>query len=254
MQTSSVTSKELADFDRNGFVVFRGMYSRKEMEDISSWTDEIATCPPRIGREMAYFEDSLAEKGKRILSRIEKFVDEHEGFRRLVYDPRIIGTASALLGEEAVLFKEKINYKLPGGGGFAPHQDIQPGWDDYAPFFISVLVTIDRSTVRNGCLELAAGHHKRGLLGEKWKPLDETQLAGIEFVKYPMEPGDAAFFDCFVPHQSLPNLTDKPRRNLYLTFNRLSDGDCREKYFADKRKSFPPDIERKPGREYRFRV
>ena len=30
---------------------------------------------------------------------------------------------SALLGEPAVLYKEKINYKLPGGAGYSAHQD-----------------------------------------------------------------------------------------------------------------------------------
>lgn len=31
--------------------------------------------------------------------------------------------ASQLFEEEAVLFKEKINFKLPGGCGFFAHQD-----------------------------------------------------------------------------------------------------------------------------------
>ena len=41
---------------------------------------------------------------------------------------------------------------------------------------------------------------------------------------------------------------------LYLTYNRASDGDWCERYFTDKRASFPPDIERQPGVEYKFRV
>jgi ectoine hydroxylase-related dioxygenase (phytanoyl-CoA dioxygenase family) len=117
-----------------------------------------------------------------------------------------------------------------------------------------VLVTIDDSNKENGCLELASGHHKRGLLGKKWEPLKDDQLSGVEFVEYPMKPGDVAFFDCFVPHQSKPNLTSVQRRNLYLTYNRASEGDHREKYFADKRKSYPPDLEREPGKEYSFKV
>jgi ectoine hydroxylase-related dioxygenase (phytanoyl-CoA dioxygenase family) len=164
------------------------------------------------------------------------------------------GRVAELFGEPAVLFKEKINFKLPGGGGFTPHQDIQPGWDEYAPYFISVLITVDDSTLANGCLELAAGHHTRGMIGRKWKPLEGHELDGITFVPYPMQPGDAAFFDCFVPHQSKPNFTDTRRRNLYLTYNRLRDGDRRQKYFDDKRKSYPPDNEREPGKEYVFRV
>jgi hypothetical protein len=49
-------------------------------------------------------------------------------------------------------------------------------------------------------------------------------------------------------------MTQHPRRNLYLTFNRQRDGDFREQYFADKRRSFPPDFEREPGARYVFRV
>ena len=224
------------------------------MADLSAWIDELSARPPAVGKLMAYYEDSRLESGKKILSRIEKFVDYHDGMKSLVYGEKMTGRVSELLGDRALLFKEKVNFKMPGGAGFEAHQDIQPGWDAYAPYFISVLVTVDPSTIENGCLELSAGHHKRGLIGQKWKPLAGDELQGIEFTPYPMEPGDVAFFDCFVPHQSKPNLTSKRRRNLYLTYNRASDGDFREKYFADKRKSFPPDFEREPGKEYVFRV
>jgi ectoine hydroxylase-related dioxygenase (phytanoyl-CoA dioxygenase family) len=92
------------------------------------------------------------------------------------------------------------------------------------------------------------------MLGRAWEPLEGDELRGVEFVPCPMAPGDAVFFDCFTPHQSQPNFTDRPRRNLYLTFNRASAGDFRAQYFADKRRSFPPDAERDPGATYTFRV
>ena len=41
---------------------------------------------------------------------------------------------------------------------------------------------------------------------------------------------------------------------LYVTYNRRADGDHRLRYYADKRRSFPPDCEREPGREYVYRV
>jgi hypothetical protein len=62
------------------------------------------------------------------------------------------------------------------------------------------------------------------------------------------------FFDSFVPHRSPPNSSLLPRRLLYVTYGRAADGDRREEYFADKRASYPPDVERVPGREYRYRV
>lgn len=241
-------------FHRDGFLVIRGLFTPIDVRDQEQWIDEIAHRPPETGRQMVYFEDSLKAPGTRVLARIEKFSEYHAGMGGLVADPRLLGPISDLLGEDAVLFKEKVNFKMPGGAGFTPHQDIQPGWDRYAPYFLSVLIAVDANTIENGCLELAAGHHHRGLIGRKWEPLEGDELAGVEFVAYPMAPGDVAFFDCFTPHQSQPNLTDRPRRNIYLTYNRRSDGDFREQYFADKRKSYPPDFERDPNASYVFRV
>jgi hypothetical protein len=62
------------------------------------------------------------------------------------------------------------------------------------------------------------------------------------------------FFDSFAPHRSEPNRTDAARRALYVTYNRLSEGDHRRQYYIDKRKSYPPDCEREPDKEYVFRV
>jgi ectoine hydroxylase-related dioxygenase (phytanoyl-CoA dioxygenase family) len=149
------------------------------------------------------------------------------------------------------LFKDKINFKLVGGGGFALHQDQQAGWSVYAPLFLTAMVSIDGSTLENGCLEIAAGRHKEGLLGEEWRPLDSD---GLELIPVETKPGDVVFFDSFVPHESGPNRTGAPRRILYVTYSPAAGGDQRARYFADKRREFPPDIEREPGRTYTFRV
>ena len=253
-QIHALSERQCAEYRANGFVILRELFTEDESRRHGAWIDELASRAPETGRQMVYFEDSLAEHGARVLSRIEKFVEYHAELDAVVRDPRIVGAVADALGDDPVLFKEKINFKLPGGGGFTPHQDIQPGWDRYAPYFVSVLVAVDANTVENGCLELAAGAHTRGLIGRRWEPLEGTELAGLDFKPYPMAPGDVALFDCFVPHLSKPNLTATPRRNLYLTFNRRRDGDFREQYFADKRRSYPPDYERDPNAAYVFRV
>src|SRR5262249_22231877 len=250
----ALSSDQRRAFERDGFVIVRSVFGASETACYACAIETLANRPPEIGRQMVYFESSQTIPTTQVLSRIENFVEYDETLSRVVFDSRIVGSTSALLRDEAVLFKDKINFKLPGGGGFTPHQDIQAGWDTYARYFVSVLIAIDENTVANGCLELAAGHPGRGLIGRRWEPLDGDALNGLEFVPYPMAPGDVAFFDCFTPHRSQPNVTDRPRRNLYLTFNRATDGDFRKQYFADKRKSFPPDYERTPGVTYTFRV
>ena len=49
-------------------------------------------------------------------------------------------------------------------------------------------------------------------------------------------------------------MTDEKGRVLYVTYNSVSEGDHRRKYYADKRLNYPPDIERDPNKEYVFRV
>jgi hypothetical protein len=84
--------------------------------------------------------------------------------------------------------------------------------------------------------------------------MTDAEMAGMDFVSCPAAPGDAVFFDSYVPHRSGPNLTGEARRVLYVTYNRLAEGDHRLRYYADKRKSYPPDCEREAGKEYVYRV
>lgn len=246
-----LSDDQVKEFQSTGFTVYRGLYDQDEMRQITDWCDEVANYPEIPGRHMMYFEQSQLDPSVRILSRIEDFEPYHEGFSRIFTDGKLKQCVDHLCDEKSVLFKDKINFKMPGGDGFRAHQDIQAGWDTYSPFHITALVTIDPCTIENGCLEIAAGHHDKGFIGEKWKPLDEDAL---DYIALPTEPGDAVFFDSFAPHRSGPNLTDHPRRVLYVTYNRLSDGDHRRQYYIDKRKNYPPDCERDADKEYKFKV
>ena len=249
-----ILQSALEDFHRDGFVLVKGLFAREEMKAITAAIDAVADYPEIPGKYMMYFEDSLTQPGKRLLSRVEDFCPYHVGLDALAHGAKMLGSVSALFGEPAVLFKDKINFKLPGGSGFAPHQDVQAGWDVYASLYITAMVTIDAATPENGCLEMVSGQHRQGLIGELWQPLTEESLAEIDFVPYSTTPGDAIFFDSYAPHRSGPNLSDHPRRVLYITYNRLSEGDQRRRYYADKRKSYPPDCEREAGKRYVFRV
>ncbi len=242
-----LTAEQMAVFRREGFVCVPGFYDLSQTARTTWWTDEILNWPERQGRHMVYYEDSLKRPRRRVVQRIENFVPYHEGFRGLLTEGRMLGAVSNLLGEPAVLFKEKINFKQPGGSGFTPHQDVQAGWRRYARYHVTALVSIDPATLANGCLEIAPGWHDKGMLGKEWAPLAAASLGAMDFVPCPTQPGDALFFDCFAPHRSGPNLTDSQRRVLYVTYNRASEGDHRARYFTDKRAVYPPDFERVPG-------
>ncbi len=208
------TDDQLDCFRREGFVVAPGLLDREATEALIRAAREVETMPEVPGRQMVYWETSQRGDGTRMIQRIENFYPYHEWFQELFDGPLLKGALDQLFAEPSVLYKDKINLKLPGGGGFEPHQDQQAGWSVYAPIFITALVCIDPATVENGCLELAAGQHDKGLIGPEWEPLSDEAMADVAFVPVPTAPGDAIFFDSYTPHGSQPNLTDKARRVL----------------------------------------
>ena len=246
-----ISNEQIEEFKSTGFLLIRGLYDAERMREITEWTEEVTNYPEVPGKYMMYFEESKLESGKRILSRMEDIEPYHKGFSNLFVHGEIQQITSQLFGDEAVLFKDKINFKMPGADGFKAHQDVQAGWDRYSKLHITALVSIDPSTVENGCLEVANGYNNEGLIGEKWSPLEED---GLDYVSLPTEPGDAVFFDSFAPHRSKPNMSKDKRRVLYVTYNAAAEGDHRRQYYDDKRLSYPPDIEREANKEYVFRV
>jgi ectoine hydroxylase-related dioxygenase (phytanoyl-CoA dioxygenase family) len=245
------TREQCAQMARDGYLVVPGFFQAREIASLLQWTAELETAPEQPGRHWVYHEDSVTEPRRRVIQRIENFCPFHAEFDALVRNGALSRWTAALMGGPVVLFKDKINFKMPGGPGFKPHQDQAAGWGRYAPVFVTAMVSIDPATLENGCLEMAPGRHREGLLGAEWSPLDETAL---DLQAVPTDPGDVIFFDSFAPHASKPNFTDQPRRILYLTHNLASDGDHRHQYYAEKHASFPPDVERDAGKTYVFRV
>src|SRR5262245_14080405 len=155
------------------------------------------------------------------------------------------------LGEPAALFKEKINFKLSGGGGFAAHQDA-PAFVAFGQrYHLTMLVAVDAATVANGCLEMSTPVPVYTTLPQTaGGTLSPDVEAALPWRPIELEPGDVVVFDSYIPHRSAANRSDQPRRALYVTYNRLADGERRDAYFAHKRANFPPECERLPGVDY----
>jgi 2-aminoethylphosphonate dioxygenase len=245
------TVEDVACARRDGYLLVRNFVNANLLAELLQWTADLQSVPEVSGRHWVYHEDSVTTPGRRVMQRIENFCPFHAGFDRFIRDGALARWTGALMGGPVVLFKDKINFKMSGGAGFKAHQDQQAGWTVYAPLFVTAMVTLDAATLENGCLEVAAGRHREGLIGEQWKPLEEQ---GLSLEPVPTAPGDVIFFDSYVPHASQANLTDSPRRILYITYNLASAGDHRARYFADKHASFPPDIDRDREKTYVFRV
>jgi len=242
-------------FDARGWAFVSGFFDAAAVAEMAGWIDELLTRPERPGAHWVYHQPSLLDPSRRLVQRIENFCPYHAAFDSLARRSKMSLAAEQLLKSPAVLFKEKINVKEPGGGGFELHQDQQAGWSRYAPLFMTAAICIDPATTENGCLELSDEQGRLDhLIADEWRPINENEAKGFALRAYPMQPGDVVFFDSFVPHASKPNATASRRRMLFFSYNGQAHGDQREAYHAAKRASFPPDIERISGAEYKFRV
>ena len=252
LQTDIVLTKgQIQDFRRQGYLVVLGGFSKADASLIQCWSDELIALPEKSGKHWVYRERHRQNDNTSLIERIEKISPFHCGFQSL--SNSLKQPVHQLLGEEPVLFKEKINFKMPGGGGFKPHQDIQAGWDQYADFFINAFVSIDESTIQNGCLEICT-MPKNKKIYRSWQPISSAEAGQLHFLPVETNPGDLIFFDCFTVHRSSNNFSQKARRIYYATYNKYSAGDHLERYYSDKHKSYPPDIDRLDSSEYTFLV
>ena len=233
----------------SGFVRIESALSPDLIEQLQRWTHEIASWPETPGKWMKWFE--ATESDPRMLCRLENFVPYHPGMAEFLQGDMIRSLIGELMGEEAILYKEKINFKLPGGAGYGAHQDA-PAFATFGHrYHITMMVPIDASDPENGCLEMVHGHHDRGLLPQSASgEVDREVEDGLVWEPLPSSPGDLVFFDSFVPHRSRANTSCRARRAMYITYNRASEGDYRHAYFERKRENFPPECERVPGVDY----
>ena len=162
-----------------------------------------------------------------------------------------------LYGFDFCLFKDKLNYKPPGGEGFLAHYDgvfrVEDssingynGWYKYADLFVNVLLPLDPFTADNGCLQISPIHNLSfdelilNTLQDGTPNITPDVENVLTFHDLIVSPTDVIIFDSRCPHRSQPNHSIHPRSSLYLTFNPLSAGDHYDQYFIDKKSSSSP--------------
>lgn len=244
----SITDLEREHWENHGYVLIKRFFDSARAIELASWVQELASWPEAPGKWMKWYE---IVDGARQLCRVEDFLPYHLALSELLQEGELAVVIEELMGEHAALYKEKVNFKLPGGAGFKPHQDA-PAFTTFGQsYHVTLMLSVDPATLDNGCLEVVDGYHGAGLLPQAIDgTLDEAWAKRQVWKPIETEPGDILLFDSLVPHRSGPNVSGRPRRALYVTYNRESDGQYRAQYFARKRQAFPPECERAPGVDY----
>lgn len=226
-------TEELLDaWKRDGFVRVSGVIGDDVLDELRALVDAIAADTLRTDDESPVLVHHEQTDHGVAIARAENLVPNHDGFRRLTSTGPLVDLVGSLFAEAAVLYKEKVNFKLPGGAGFAPHQDATAY--KFADDHITVMLAIDTASVDNGCLEMVAGEHHALLPTDGDGCIDPALAENLPWEPVELQPGEMLAFSSHTPHRSASNTSDRPRRALFMTFNRRSVGDHREAYYADK--------------------
>ncbi|KAK9761359.1 hypothetical protein K7432_013797 [Basidiobolus ranarum] len=249
-KTDFVTEEQKAFYNNEGYIILKDFLTVEETSQVANSIQEVTEWPETKGKWMRYYENNV-ETGERQLCRIENFTSYQETLRNIILGEKVMTALETLAGEAVVLFKEKINFKMPGGGGFPAHQDapafIQFGQSSH----VTVMFGVDPFTTENGCLWAVPRRHNRGVLPQEQDgSISREWCDGEEWVALTCGPRDLLVFGAYLPHKSGPNSTKSNRTAVYLTYNAAREGYLRDTYYDEKRRVFPPANEREAGKDY----
>jgi phytanoyl-CoA hydroxylase len=239
--TFGLNDAERSQYDRDGFVVRRGVFGPDELDALRAAGEEVIDqlVAIRRGRRVAAgsytFELESAsvvmikwEGDSDVVHGIEPFAHFHPVFQRFAADDRFTDPARDVLGVGAVgLFTEKLNYKRARRGGpVVLHQDY-PYWVDSVDDLdrvMTIMLLLDDSSAANGCLQVVPGSHRDGLQPCRDVPgfakfeIDPERYDASKLVPVELAAGDLVMFGPLLVHCSEPNRSDRDRRALLYTY------------------------------------
>jgi phytanoyl-CoA hydroxylase len=207
---------------RDGYVIVESLFAEArvaELErELERYLREIAPGVP--AGDIVYETDGQAVRN---LWRLE----EHDPyFAALERDPVILGLARQLLPAAAVpMAVETFNKPARVGSAVPYHQD--NAYFNYEPAdVLTIWIALDESTPENGCMIVAEGSHRWGLLPHRPSGVAGNSQGAFDLPEetarverhVQLRRGDASVHHCLTLHRSEPNRSDRPRRGLLLVY------------------------------------
>lgn len=227
MSNYKLSQEEINKFTRDGYFIVKKLFDSTE---ISILRTAIETDPNLKENLYSRFDSS----GRKTLMATWN----HPGdsvYGLAARSRRIVDSIEILLGGEVYHYHSKLTAKEPHeGGAWEWHQDYGYWYHNgiVFPHMCSVMVALDETTKKNGCLQLVKGSHlcgrmEHGVLngeqvGADTRRVEEAlKLMPVEHIE--LEPGDGVFFHCNALHRSDQNRSDKRRWTVIHCYNLASN-------------------------------
>lgn len=231
MAKGPLKSNVLEEYERNGFVLARGMFDAEEIDLLK-----------RAAKEDRQLDQHAFGKGDGEGGTIRLSLWNHPGdtiYGMFARCESIVNSAEEILGGEVYHYHSKMIMKdAKVGGAWAWHQDYGYWYQNGVlfPWLTSASIAVDAATRENGCLQVLAGSHHLGRIdhvltgdqaGADLERVHEAEKR-LPLVYVEMEPGDVLFFHANLLHRSDQNKSDNPRWSMICCYNSAKNNPYKE--------------------------
>lgn len=224
-----LSESQLADYERDGYLILDGLLTRDECRRYQQEIDGILAEVRDEALAAGKADDEVLATGVYVGLALRR-----QAFRDLAADPRMVDPLEDIWGPDIGFLSDKVVFKSRQVEFASPwHQD----WSYWkGTHKISIWIPLEDATEQNGCLMLIPGSHKeiydhdkmvdaetRGGFGNR---LDLAKLGlDREPVVAPIPAGSGILFHDLTLHASLPNKTGAERPALIITYRNLAEED-----------------------------
>ena len=232
-QMNQFSSSDLSDYQENGFLIARSLFSNEEIELLG-----------QTARADNAMDKSSTSRDDGDGNAVRLALWNHPGdgiYGMFARSKRLVNRVEQLLDDEAYHYHSKMVLKdAKIGGAWAWHQDYGYWYQNGVlfPNLCSVMIAVDKATVENGCMQVIRSSHKLGRVnhiltgdqaGADMERVEEAKKK-LELVHVTMDPGDALFFHSNLLHASAANESDHSRWAMICCYNAKSNDPYKESH------------------------
>lgn len=219
MNSWRITSGQIDKFDRQGFIVIRGLLNGAEVAEMNIGYDRA------INGEVSHpdWQASLERGGILQLGNPSQVL----GWRNLPYFERICSIAKQLAGDDMGVAYDQMIYKPAGNPTEVLwHQDAGYHWEgENSRRGITCWLALAKAVPEQGSMQFIPGSHTSGIYehhdATDRNPIGnalEVKVDPSQAVALSYEAGDCSFHHGRMLHYTGPNKTENPRRSLSTHF------------------------------------
>ncbi|MSU70065.1 MAG: phytanoyl-CoA dioxygenase family protein [Opitutaceae bacterium] len=219
-----LSPEQIKFYQDNGYIGVENVFSATEIAALRRVTDEFVEKSRGVTKNDDVFDlEPTHTPETPQLRRLKNTAKLDPVYRRTLEHPKMLDIVAQLIGPGIHYNGDKLNMKIGGVGSPVEwHQD----WAFYPHTNDDLLaagITLDDSTLENGCLLVLPGTHKGRIYDHSQEGLFVGAITEDTFrpdgaVPIELKAGGVSFHHVRVLHGSAPNRSPRPRRLLLFQF------------------------------------